>query len=485
MSVTIDEEKMAFSKQLQRAVLGHMMTNASFNSKAKTHLKDSYFVTTELGEIFNGIVAYSTQFAALAHPDPLADFMLGLFKKNYRSDLHDCVAISIQYPLALITKSLTDWIRSGIFKAHVEQAQKYYKTQQSEEFLGVMKNFMEKARDVNLEADNSYELGNYLEDFEKSLSGASSDLTTGIKEFDDALGGGLMRGEHTVLLAPLNIGKTTTLINFMVHNIKRKKDCILITHEGRPEDIINRIRQRMVMKTREEIYEALKTRDANVIKALAITEEVLQKHLCFIPHHKSGSLFIEQVVDIIRIKNEQLFAKKGKFYDMLGDDYPCKLLSQNMKGFKEFRHSTKYVYEQLQNVALEFDMHAISPVQSNRIGLQQNAHRKGDEEMLGAEFMNESIGIAQDASNIISINRSVEDRAKNIMHLHIAKTRQGPTDRTFTFTTDFSRGITHDESLGYVSKGQENHLQKERVDQILGKHEFQYHAPKEEKNPQE
>jgi len=460
-------EKIVFSKAMQRAVLGHMIGNASFNSKAKAHLKDTYFINQELGDIFNGIVAFSNNFSALAHPDPLADYMFTLFKKNYKTEIYDCVAMAIQYPLALIIKSLVDWIRSGIFKSHVELAQKYYKSQQTDEFVAVMKNFLEKARDVNLESDNSYELGNPLEDFENNMNDASSDLTTGIAEFDNLLGGGLMRGEHTVLLAGLGCGKTTTVINILIANIKRGKDCLLITHEGRSIDIVNKIRQRMIGKTREEIYEALRTGNKVILESIKISEELLQKYLCYIPWNKAGQLFIEDVVDIVRIKNEQLFAKKGKYYDILADDYPQKLLSKEMKNFKEFRHGAKHVYDTIQQLSLEFDCHAISPVQANRKGLEQNNSRT-DEDYLDATVIGESLGIAQDASSIISLNRSVDDRRRNIMHFHIAKTRQGPTDATITVNTDFSRGITHSEELGYVIKGRETSLPKQRLEAILG-----------------
>lgn len=461
------EDKIAFSKSLQRAVLGHMMSSVSFCSKAKQHLKADYFITSELGDIFNAICDFSNQFSALAMPDPLADHMFSLYKKNYRTEIFDCAAISVQYPLKLITTGLTDWIRTGIFKVHYEQAKRYYDSQQSENVISVMKNFLDKAREVNLDSDNAYELGNCLGDFENSMSGASSDLTTGIAEFDDALGGGLMRGEHTLILAPTNVGKTTTVINFLVHNIKKSKHVLLVSHEGRPEDLVNRIRQRMIGKSREEIYEALRTKNKVIIEQLQDAERILQKYLCFVPHNKAGSLYIETVVDIVRIKNEQLFAKHGKYFDLFSDDYGGKLHSKEMKGFKEFRHGLKHVYDNFQQLALEFNMHAISPVQSNRTGFQQNAHRANDE-MLDVGVIGESFGLGQDASNVISLNRSAEDRAKHIMHLHIAKTRQAATDITFTFNTDFSRGITHDESLGYQIKGQENLLQRQRVEAILG-----------------
>ncbi len=478
--IIITDEKMAFSKSLQQATLGHMMTDPGFCRKAKEHLKPDYFVTNEHGEIFSGIAAFTDKFASIAHPEPLADFMASLFKKDYRTKIHDCVALSIQYPLEQITRGLTDWIRGGIFKVHVDHAMKFFRSQQSDEFIVVMKNFLEKARQVKLDSDDSYELGNFRSDFEASMMQANSDLTTGIDEFDNALGGGLIRGEHTVLLAPLNIGKTTTLLNFVVHNIKRGKHCLLFTHEGRPQDIVNKVRQRMLEKTREEIFKGISENNPFLLESMDLIEKKLEKYLCFIPFNKAGSLFVENVVDMVHTKMEELKSKEGRYFDLIGDDYPGKLLSKNMGGFKEFRHSAKYCYDQFQQLALEYNCHAISPVQSNRTGLQQNAHRK-DDDFLDAGVINESLGIAQDASNIISLNRSLEDRKRGIMHFHVVKTRQGPTDVTFTTTADFSRGITHDQKLGFeVKRNDNNHLQKERVEQILGvKHELQHNGTKE------
>ncbi len=277
-----------------------------------------------------------------------------------------------------------------------------------------------------------------------------------------------MRGEHTVLLASLGIGKTTTCLNFIAANIMRKKYCLLITHEGRPLDIINKLRQRLAQATRQDFFDAIQGKNKIVLAKLESIENALNKYLCFIPHNKAGSLFVEDVVDLIRLKNDQLFAKHQVYYDLIVDDYPAKLLSRNMKGFKEFRHGVKYCYDQFQQLALEYNCHAISPVQTNREGLKQNRNREG-QDFLGSAVMGESLGVAQDAGNIISLNRSLDDIRKNIMYFHIAKTRQGPSEITICCNTDFSRGITHDQSLG-ISLVNQNVMEprKQALDRIVG-----------------
>lgn len=441
-------DKLQVDEDMQSAILGWMLKNYEFCLKCLVALKPHMFGNPDLTEIFESIKEFLDEYKATPSPESLFAFMnTKNNKKHLKAVINDCMAFSVKFNHQFLSDRLSDWVKTSLFLVYTQEAMRFREIGDVGAMEQTVRKFLEKSNESSFKMDSSYRFGSPVEDFIKYYREEAQDgVTTGLSELDKILGGSLRRGEHTLILAATNVGKTTVCINILAHNIMKKKHCLLLTHEGLDIDVANKLRRRMLMKSIPEVLEMIDSKDPVALEKIESVDKRIMEYLTYLQAAKSGGLFIEDVVNTIRIENEKLFAKKGHYYDLVIDDYPGKLFSR-LVNHKDFRHGVKYCYDQMQQVALEYKFHAISPVQSNRDGAKKNKYREADEYLSEAEIA-EAYGIAQDASNLLGVNRSVKDGFKNRMFINIIKTRQGPTNDVIQCNTDFPRMISHDECLG-------------------------------------
>ena len=86
-----------------------------------------------------------------------------------------------------------------------------------------------------------FDINNNMFDYEKHLEKPSEILETGIKSFDNLLGGGLCSG-LTLLCAPSSMGQTTLLLNIVVNIIlKHKKHILYYSLEMSKDKLVDKI----------------------------------------------------------------------------------------------------------------------------------------------------------------------------------------------------------------------------------------------------
>ena len=73
-------------------------------------------------------------------------------------------------------------------------------------------------------------------------------------------------------------------------------------------------------------------------------------------------MYVESVITAIREQQEQELIKDNRGFELIIDDYPMKLSSYEMRGNRDIRHNIGYVYEQLHQLGIELDCHALMPV---------------------------------------------------------------------------------------------------------------------------
>ncbi len=447
----IPEIKLPFDVAGQSAVLAWMLKNTAFALKCRIHIKPDIFVNDVLSDIFTAITKYMAEYSSV----PSKENLITLFSHKkieeyniYKMTINDCVALSSQYQLGYLQSGISDWLKIAAVREYHLAATKYYKTGNIPVLKSLLKSTLDKINDVNFEKSNNYEFGHYMDDFAQLEKEKDNAVTTGIKEFDNLLGGGLFPGEHTVVLGGLNTGKSLFCLNVIYHNLVQKKDCLWIIHEGRPKALINRLRQRFLNMTKEDISIAINERNPDVLQFLDKVEQILQDHLVFIPILKSGGLFVEDVMGTVRLEQEKLHSRKGKFFDLVCDDYPKKLMSHNFSKNFEKRSSLAYVYEEWHRMGMEFGCHALSPAQVNREGFKDNRHREPGE-YLGAENVAEAFEIGQDCDNFITLNRSDIDVKNQYLYVNIDKTRGAQNKQVIQLKTNYAKAVTHDPDPEY------------------------------------
>ncbi len=62
-------------------------------------------------------------------------------------------------------------------------------------------------------------------------------LSTGVKELDEMLGGGLRAGSSTLIVGPSGAGKTMLAVSFIAEGVKNGEKCAYITHEESEDQI--------------------------------------------------------------------------------------------------------------------------------------------------------------------------------------------------------------------------------------------------------
>jgi len=442
--------RLPFDIDGQRAIVGWMLKNREFAYKAKQHLNKDIFVTSLLGEIFSGIVDFTNQYQDV----PSKENLITIFSyKNveefskFKQEINDCIALSGVYNLSSLQSGITVWLQTSIFKNYSSKIGPHYKKANIPVMQVMMKDALSAISEVNFEKTLQYQFGDFLGDFATSKNEKTNCVTTGVSQFDQLIGGGLFPGEHTVVLGGLNTGKSTFALNVVYHNLMKEKDVLWMIHEGRPREWINKLRQRFLNCTKEELDSKLLSKDQETLNILTVVEDELQKHLLFLPILKSGGLYIEDIVDMVKMEQEKHYCKYGKYFDLIVDDYPKKLMSRSFSKSVEKRSCLEYVYEEFHRLGMEFSCHALTLAQVNREGYKDNRKREPGE-YLGSENISEAFGIAQDCDNLFTLNRSDLDNKNNILYVHTDKTRGNANKQVIMFTTDYAKAITHDESMG-------------------------------------
>lgn len=450
ISLTYDNSK-------QLAILGHLIQDPKFFVLAHTRLKPEWFREGLVQKVYG----YMLDFYAENERPPSKQELescpaLMTEEQLVINKTHDLIRRAVfateHFGLDALRKELTGWLQSQLFEVDFRKAYKEYTQQKDkDQAFQTVTNLVTKLQTATFVEEREESFSNIKEDLEQDRVDHNRACTFGIDMFDrlllpDCKGGSLLPGDMSIMLAPSNVGKTTSCITTIVANIKRGKKVLFITHEGRKEDIKQKIRQCYFGKTYAEIL-AMASTPSGAARLKGIGE-MINQHLTYIHFAKAG-LTVEEVAAVIRNKNEQLKLKNHGFgYDLLVDDYPAKLTTEQAKGGNmSKRNIDDIVYNYFVQLANECQFHALCPIQTNREGSKVN---KGitEERLLVSEDVLESWGPITAATNVWTGNRSLRDKHAGRIIYFIDKSRSSETGFAVVCKTDFARAITHSNELG-------------------------------------
>lgn len=458
-------EPLPFFEKKQDAFLGHLLLNDSFFQQVRSKVKPEWFIDPWCAKVWESIQSFVEQYGRKPTEHELSQSLQWLrvdqaARQRMTAKLGVAKTATQEYGLDVIRSELTLWLRSRIFKTHLEQA--YTQHNAAARDKNPEKKFAEafswlKRATVEIE-QASFEAETTV-DFNDIASGAFFDaravemsraLVFGCDLVDRKLNpgapnGALFRGDHTVLLAPTNVGKTTTMISVIAENLRRGRSVLFLTHEGRPTDIKSKLVCAYLERSYGEVFDMSKTPEGQRALGLAVTR--IARFLDYIPLNRA-SLTVEDVLGTIRRQCEKRQSRHGASYDLIVDDYPAKLVTESAGKQWAPRQITEAVYNVFTQIALEQNAHVLSAIQTNREGSKINQHRKGSEErLLSLDDVSESFGALHTATNVISLNRDPLAQARNRMTFHICKSRSSETGWSIVSKTDFGRARTHGSTL--------------------------------------
>lgn len=270
---------------------------------------------------------------------------------------------------------------------------------------------------------------------------------TGFTVKDTGIGdyyGFTLDGDGLFLLGDFTVThNTTAMLSTVAANIMSNRRVLLLIHEGEPTDIRDKLLMNMLDVTKPKLWSMRLSPEGRA--SLACMEAMLKQGLTFVPYIKA-QMTIEDVIPIIRQKCEEAIAE-GKPYDLLADDYPELLLSEYARAARmEDRTRIAGVYLIFTQLASEFNLHALVNIQTNRAGSVAN---RDEDRLLGKEDVAESWGAMAKMTNVITVNRSLNDQNKNRLTYYIVKSRSSGTGRAVVARTNFDNAIAHSDRDGY------------------------------------
>lgn len=455
-------ESLPFDEKRQDALLGHMLFNESFFLQAHSKIKPEWFLDPWTAKVWKATLLF---FAAHGRPPKEHELRGGFeFMKEdagARQRMNAKITIAKtqahEYGLDVIRAELTTWLKTRVYKAYAEKTNDLYNAASKVDRpdLKFQEAFAKWKEGVVLLEQTSFEVENIV-DFADVSTGAffskkedeyQNALTFGNVWIDKKLNpqapyGSLLRGDHTTLLAPTNVGKTTTMITVAAMNIVRGKRVLFITHEGRPDDIKTKILMAVTRRTYPELLEMSKTIAG--LAQLDAAAKLLSQFLVYIPLNKAG-ITVEEVMSVMRRQQDRMKAiTGGAGFDLIVNDYPAKLrLESAGKGWAK-RQIDEDIYNCFTQIGLEFNCHVLDAIQTNREGSKINMGRKGAEDrLITLEDVAESFGVMATATNVISLNRDPAAAAKKRMTFHICKSRSNDTGWSIVSKTSYERSLTH------------------------------------------
>jgi hypothetical protein len=450
--------QLPFEDGQQQALLGHIMTQEPFFRQTYRKVQPEWFTDAYVAKVYK----FYCEFYGAYDRVPLTSKEFKQWESFLAQDqaernklyskLDLCLTQINNYGMDYLSDQLTAWQKTQIFLKDLPQIANLINSRQIAKAEQLYQNsakelIFSKFGGNGIIKWSDYKI--YRDTVETETDGA---ISTGLPVLDrhilpDCKDGALLPGDTTVVLAPVNLGKTSVLITIAKHAFVTGKSILFIVREGRETDIVTKFYRSVFGKTSGEFWPWTRTPEGEA--GIAQVSKWMDDRLHVI-HMPKVTLYVEDVVaDIYRLQAARR-AQTGKGYDLLVMDYPGILQAQEAKGARwEFRQTQDYIYRQFVQLGLEERFHVLLAAQTNREGSKINKGLAA-KRLLSSEDIAESFGIVQSATNIITLNRDDKAAAGSYITFFLVKSRSSETGWAITAKSNYACAITHSEELGGV-----------------------------------
>lgn len=452
-----DTIQLPFDNTIQCAVIGHMLTHNVFFLQAVNKMRPEWFISKMNSVLFDIIQKFYKENRRCPSAPEIKNTKIFLLEDQavqvrLAAHLQACINATGEYKLDIIKKDLTAWLHAVTFKNGVEKGVNLFNNKKIDEAYLHINDVVKQLRDASFESEPRVSFKDFetiLDRVETMFKGAYS---TGLRLLDqailsgtgtDGVRGSLVPKDQTVLLAPVNVGKTTVSLTMAVFNALAGNKILFLTHEGNPDTISKNIFACATGMNYSQLMQARK--DPEGRKILAEIANRLDTNMSYVHYEKPG-MTIQDVEPLIYREQERLLSSNSKL-DMIFNDYPALLRMKGMNNDQE-RIIQAAVYRYFGQIVADVGAHGVSAVQANREGSRVV---KAGERCLRIEDVAEAWGIPQIAATMISLNRQVEGPFKDIMTYFICKTRTNQVGGAVACKTDLSCARMHSNDLGAVS----------------------------------
>lgn len=470
-------DSLPWSEAKQDAILGHLLTNSKFFQQCRDKIKGSWFVGFAPGKVWDAKVNWAHKHKVEPSVDELVDcpeFCVETpgIQGQMRATVTRAVDVAQRFNLEVLSGELTQWLKLRIFNEGMNKAQDIFNKGDLE---GAVQFIQGKIKEYQFADFNGAEEVDWYRAPERWVveeHELDDALTFGLTAMDhillpEAQHGSLLLGDATVLLAPVTTGKTATIVQVCVANVLQGKHVLLVIHEGRQQEVEDRIWSCIMGVTKGQLLEWYK--DPKKHDIIASIMELLHEHLTYVPMVKAG-VTVEEAAALIRRKNAELGFRIGKGFDLVADDYAAILGSEISRTVKtEWRNLQEYVYQYLSLLANEKEspFHFLTGIQSNRTGSKIMNHQiSGQDRLLTMEDVSESWGPMKWAANVITINRDPFQEAHDLVTYFVSKSRNAQRGFAVVCRTKRALSRMHSDDLG-ATWYRSTQTHSERLDMLL------------------
>ncbi|MDX5412889.1 MAG: hypothetical protein LPK02_07560 [Rhodobacterales bacterium] len=253
-------------------------------------------------------------------------------------------------------------------------------------------------------------------------------ITTGVKELDDALGGGAKLKELLVILGPAKAGKSFGLMNIAVNAQLAGKNVLYITLENSVEVTTDRI---------DAYLSQIETN--NLLKHIIDVEAKVRARLA-----KAGTMKIHEYgtgtfapKDLRRLV--ETYKAKGLIFDMIVVDY-WDIMAPDLRYKDDSIRESASIGMGLRALAKDENVAMVTAIQSNRDGFKAFTAK--------AEHAAEDFNKVRLADAMFSINATDEERENKEARLYMAAVRNMAGGHTITIEQDLARATFITKVLG-------------------------------------
>ncbi len=258
---------------------------------------------------------------------------------------------------------------------------------------------------------------------------------TGIEQLDahDVLDGGLGRGELGVVVAPTGVGKSHWLVSVGCEALKIGKNVVHYTFELSEVAVGKRYDSNLVGVPSNEI--------------VSNKDQIVE----FYENNKMGRLMIKNYAtrsaSVVTLRNHlEKLKMKGFMPSVVLIDYAD--IMRSTKTYDSIRHELMLIYEELRQLACDFNVPIWTASQSNRTGSGQD--------VVGLENMSEAYGKAMVSDVVLTLSRKPEEKASGFARIFVAKNRAGRDGLIFPVKIDTSMStfkvLSDEEALEFQPK---------------------------------
>lgn len=416
----------------RHSVLSLAMVSDQFAATAASILQPRYFEVPAEQNLCRFIIEHYREFHSAPRKLAVRDRGYRYFNasKHLQNQLEDFdVLLDVVTDMDEDAANQADYIQSRLVEFCREQALKdallksvdYIQKGKLDEVLPDI----QKALSVGaeLEGKGTYLLANA--DERESMQEARRTVPTGYQFMDEPMKGGPAKGELVIIMAPPNVGKTSTLINLGVGAMKNRGKVAHFTLEMQQPVVRAKYDQCFLKKTDEQLQldtdGARKLADWMKRTRLNLGADVYIKEF---PAHR---LTIEMLkAHLLLLKSRDSFVP-----DMIIVDYLD--LMALPAHIKEEHHKLAWMGVELRALARYMDAATLTASQTNRGG--QTKETSGGEDVAG-DFTKLAT-----ADAMVSVNQTQKEQEEDEARIYWIKNRVGRKGRTYKILTDFDRTL--------------------------------------------